>query len=111
MFTTPLRLEADRPGYWVLLSPLIWDGEERYEVPAGFITDLASIPRVFRWLLEQNGGSRRAAVLHDYLYRTHVTSRAQADELFSKALKAEGVNPIGGFLYWAGVRLGGWAVY
>jgi hypothetical protein len=111
MFLTPLRLEASEPGLWVLLSPLIWDGEKRYEVPAGFVTDLASIPRAFRWLLQQNGGSRRAAVLHDYLYRNHLTTRAEADALFRKALKAEGVNPVGGFLYWAGVRIGGWTAY
>lgn len=112
MFLTPLRLEASKPGLWVLLSPLIWDdGEARYEVPTGFITDLASIPRAFRWLLEQNGGSRRAAVLHDYLYRSQRTTRAEADALFRKALAREDVNAFGRFLYWAGVRAGGWIAW
>lgn len=109
MFVTPLRLEATKPGYWTLLAPLIWDdGEKRYEVPEGFETDLASIPRAFRWLLQQNGGSRRAAVLHDFAYKTHFASRAEADALFRKALAEEGVNPVGRFLYWSGVRVGGW---
>lgn len=112
MFVTPLRLEAERPGYWVLLYPLVWQDEEtRYEVPAGFVTDLASIPRAFRWLLQQNGGSRKASVLHDWAYRTHVLDRSAADALFRKALAAEGVGGIGRFLYWSGVRVGGWVAY
>lgn len=114
MFHGPLILEAvrERPGWWRLVEDLVWDdGERSFTVPAGFLTDLASIPRAFRWLLQQNGRSRFPAVLHDYLYRTHAVSRAEADSIFYRALKAESVNPVGRFLYWAGVRLGGWLPY
>ena len=107
MFLTPLDLRADKPGHWVLLRELIWDDGVRIVVPAGFVTDLASIPRAFRWLLQQNGASRKAAVLHDFLYRTHRMTRKDSDAMFKKALAAEGVNPVGGWLYWAGVRVGG----
>src|SRR5690606_25480873 len=114
MFKGPLILEAvrDRPGWWRLVEDLVWDdGERSFTVPAGFLTDLASIPRAFRWLLHQNGRSRFPAVLHDYLYRTNAVSRAEADSIFYRALKSEGVSPVGRFLYWAGVRLGGWLPY
>ena len=37
-------------------------------VPEGFITDLASIPRLFKGLDED---TEKPAVLHDYLIRTH----------------------------------------
>lgn len=107
MFTTPLRLEATRPGHWVLLNDLIWDGEERIVVPAGTSTDLASIPRPLRGILQQNGVSRRPAVLHDYLYSSRSVTRAQADAIFRQALAAEGMGGLGRFTYWAGVRLGG----
>jgi len=112
MFTTPLRLEATTPGRWMLTSDLIWHSDtERYVVPRGFETDLASIPRIFRWLLNQNGGSRRPAVLHDYLYRMQPISRAEADAIFRRALEAEGVILPGRWLYWSGVRLGGWIAW
>lgn len=112
MFTTPLRLEATRPGYWVLLADLIWHSDtERIVVPAGFVTDLASIPRPLRGILQQNGVSRRPAVLHDHLYTTQSRPRAEADEIFRRALAAEGMGGPGRFAYWAGVRLGGWLAW
>lgn len=111
MFTTPLRLEATRPGYWVLLADLIWYDTERIVVPAGFVTDLASIPRPFRGVLNQNGNSRRPAVLHDHLYVTRSVPRSEADAIFRRALAAEGIGGVGRFTYWAGVRLGGWVAW
>src|SRR5437868_748210 len=37
-------------------------------VPAGFVTDFASIPRAFWSGMSPHGQYSRAAVLHDYLY-------------------------------------------
>ena len=111
MFCSTLDLRAGKPGQWVLLRPLIWNDGVKIVVPAGFSTDLASIPRVLRWLLQQNGASRRSAVLHDFLYRSHRMTRGSADALFKKALQSDGVNPVGVWLYWAGVRVGGWAAF
>lgn len=112
MFTTPLQLEASRPGHWVLLSDLIWHSDtERIVVPAGTSTDLASIPRPLRGILNQNGNSRRPAVLHDYLYSTQLRSRAEADAIFQRALAAEDMGALGRFTYWFGVRLGGWLAW
>lgn len=114
MFKTELTITAldNRPGWFVLDKALVWEENNLATiVPKGFDTDLASIPRAFRWLLDQNGKSKKAAVLHDFMYRTGRLSRKAADDLFHRALIAEGVNPIGRWLYWAGVRLGGWAAY
>lgn len=112
MFTTPLRLEATRPGHWVLLSDLIWHADsERIVVPAGTSTDLASIPRPFRGILNQNGNSRRPAVLHDHLYVTRSVPRSEADAIFRRALAAEGIGAGGRFIYWASVRMGGWVAW
>lgn len=41
----------------------------RLEVPAGFVTDLASVPRVLWWLYRPDGLYRAAVVVHDRLYR------------------------------------------
>lgn len=110
---TDLVLAATTPGRWRLYQDLHWCGspEECFVVPQGFETDLASIPRPFRGLLQQNGISRAPAVLHDHLYRTGLVSRAEADAIFRRALKEEGMGWFGCALYWTGVRLGGWTGY
>lgn len=111
MFKTPLLLQAlDAPGEWVLTRPLLWEGKRKIEVPAGFVTDLASIPAPLRGILNVNGKSRRAAVLHDWLYCSQLGTRAEADATFREALVAEGVS-IACWIYWAGVRVGGWVQY
>src|SRR5262249_50982564 len=116
MFLTRLRLEdSDTPDEWVVTDPLIWlePGRGRLIVPAGTMTDLASIPRLLRNLraLDPNGRSRRPAVLHDWLYQTGEKTRAEADQLLRRALLAEGVNRSVARIYWFGVRLGGWLAW
>ena len=95
---------------FVLEAPLVWDVGKvaLLVVPAGFVTDLASIPRVFQNVLSVTGKSRRAAVAHDWLYCTKEPSRAWADEFLRLALIAEGMGAAEARIYWAGVRLGGW---
>lgn len=60
-------------------------------VPAGFVSDFASIPRAFWRVLPPWGEYNRAAVVHDYLYRTHEMTRAEADETFLVIMGALGV--------------------
>lgn len=110
MFVTKLRVEElDTPGYWMLCEPLIWDdGTNKIIVPAGFVTDLASIPAPMRGILNTNGPSRKPSVAHDFLYRTGVMTRKAADQLFLTMLVAQKVICIGRGLYYLGVRIGGW---
>lgn len=89
------------------MRPLLWEGKRKIEVPAGFVTDLASIPAPLRGLLNVNGKSRRAAVLHDWLYCSQPCTRKEADAILKAALRTEGVQ-VAAWVYWAGVRLGGW---
>lgn len=57
-------------------------------VPEGFVTDLASIPRVFRLLIVKNGKHRPAAIIHDYLCSLKLKfSRVSADKIFLEAMK------------------------
>lgn len=94
---------------WELKAPLIWKLRGGYELttPAGFITDLASIPRLFQNILSVTGRSRRAAVAHDWLYCSHLVSRKEADEFLRHALVCEGMSRAVAWLYWAGVHIGG----
>lgn len=115
MFKTECDLRVYGRREWVVLAPFEWQSESMHViVPEGFITDLASIPRGLRNLFDINGPSRRAAVLHDWLYCAaqdadgNSVTRKQADDLFREALAACGVNAVTRNLYWSGVRAFGW---
>src|SRR5262245_38142541 len=78
-----LRLSRFVEPMWFLTAPIGWrpnPGQERlsdpFTVPAGFVTDLASIPRIFWSALPRDGEYAYAAILHDYLYWTQVRDRA-----------------------------------
>ena len=92
-------------------------------VPAGFVTDLTSIPRWCWVILTPDGPWAKAAVVHDFLYATSGTghwkrrtdgrtragpyTRREADAIFREALANRGVDAFRCFVMWAAVRLGG----
>lgn len=61
-------------------------------IPAGFICDLDSVPRLsgpfYVWL---KGRTVLGAIVHDYCYR-HRLGREYSDLLFSKTMQWEGVR-------------------
>jgi hypothetical protein len=71
---------------WVLTEDCIYKSDiwpDLIYVPMGFITDLASIPRIFRFLIIKNGKHRAASIIHDYLCRKKLEfSRVLADKIF-----------------------------
>lgn len=80
-------------------------------VPIGFITDFASIPRLFRAFITGNDNTKMPAVLHDYLYRKNIGSRKDADLLFLVAMRENGVPWWKRRMAYAGVRTGGWIAW
>jgi len=60
-------------------------------IPAGFVTDFASVPLAAQSVLPQLGAHSMAAVLHDYLYWDQSCTRDQADLLFYEAMTEYGV--------------------
>ena len=81
-------------------------------VPAGFDTDLASFPRVVEPIMHRNSWCWIAAgVLHDHAYRTHYSSRADADELLRSVAVAEGAPRWRARVVWLAVRLFGWRAW
>lgn len=86
-------------------------GDKTYTVPAGYETDLASIPAKYQQREPHESPAARPGVLHDYLYTSHGASRRDADRIFREALRAEGV-PLGKRLaMWAAVRAFGGPSY
>lgn len=100
-------------GDWQLLASLSYFHRSGLiiTVPRGFITDLASIPRIFHSLIPQHGSHSPAAILHDYLYATQEMSRSKADQLFRDAMEDIGVNPVRRYAMYLAVRAGGWAAW
>lgn len=76
-------------------------------VPAGFVTDLASIPPSIRSYFEHGGMAYQyPAIVHDWLYWTQAP-REQADAIFAKAMQEAEVGWWKRTLIWWGVRMGG----
>ena len=104
------RLHYDFRYYWK------WGGIEVC-VPAGFETDFASIPRIFRNIIPKLGRWNKAAVLHDWIYQNHIVkktpqisfifNRLQADIMFRDAMRDLGVVKWKRGLMYLAVRLGG----
>ena len=80
-------------------------------IPAGFVTDMASVPRGFWNLFPPTGPYAKAAVYHDYLYQLGSVSRADADREFVEGMRALGVCWITRMAMWAALRLFGWKAW
>lgn len=81
-------------------------------VPAGFITDFASVPRLLWRVLPPTGAYGKAAVIHDYLYRTPgIATKAEADNVFLEAMEALGVGWWTRYVMYEGVRAFGGSSY
>ena len=92
-----------------LVEPLTYITSYGYHItaPAGFNTDLESLPNIVRFVTPKGGPVSWAAVIHDWLYVSHLVSRAEADFIFYDCMRALHCSKAGAFIYWFGVRLGG----
>jgi hypothetical protein len=82
----------------------------RITVPEGFVTDLASVPRVPIIYYFWGGRCHREAVIHDYLYRIDsdpVVSFSMANKVFLEAAKSRGKSLFIRYPMFWGVCLGG----
>jgi hypothetical protein len=134
-FTTALDVEFIDGKNWRVTAPFTYEvgqlGSGRFVyIPAGFITDFASVPRGLWNLFPPTGSYGRAAVVHDYLYRGgYITSyaidpatkqqyeihstpdRGECDGILKEAMEASGVGRFTRWTVWAGVRVGGHGAY
>jgi hypothetical protein len=97
-------------GKWRVVDPLIYESvvaQRTITVPTGFVTDLASVPRLPVVYLACGDCASEAAIVHDYLYSTGLVPRRVADDVLFEASKVSGVPAWRRWAMWAGVRLGG----
>jgi len=107
-------IEDSREGCWELLAPFTYsstDSGVRLTVPAGFRTDFCSIPRLPLLYLSLGNTARRAGVVHDYIYITHLLCRADADWLLKEMIIVCGMSEVEAHTFYMGVRLGGIKYY
>lgn len=100
--------------YYFTLDEISWvpegDQVERFQevrVPTGFVTDFASVPRLFWSLLRPDGVYSYAAVIHDYLYWEQPCDRILADEIFKLCMEEFNIDAATVATLHAAVRIGG----
>lgn len=96
---------------WALSKELRYAGKrDWWTVPRGYITDFASVPRVFRWLLNVSSTYVRAAILHDWFcsfaIQAGIISAVDADGVFRRVCREEGVGWLTRWTLWCAVRWG-----
>lgn len=78
------------------------------EVPKGFTTDLASVPRIFQSIIPKLGHHIRPAIVHDYCYEGNTDlTRKEADEMFLEGMQKTKVGWLRRNVMWLAVRAGG----
>ena len=98
-FVTSLSIQlkySSGEQIWVVQRPLKYHSEYLntfVEVPEGFETDLASVPRLPMLYLFWGGKAHTEAVLHDYLFRSDCVpsvSFMDANKVFLESMKSRG---------------------
>ncbi|EJM4065869.1 DUF1353 domain-containing protein [Salmonella enterica] len=114
-FTTPAILELLGHFNWRVHEPFAFylsdDESDEIEVPAGFITDLATVPRIFWMLLPPDGKYAKAAIIHDYLYDNALRTKKEADKIFLDGMTVLGVPRWKRMIMYYAVRLFGRGMY
>jgi hypothetical protein len=114
-FLSQLCIErASRAHYWRLVKPLqfVDDQGRLWEVPAGFETDGASVPRAFWRVIGHPFDSYfESAVIHDWLYGEAEVSRKESDRIFRVAMRSQRIPGWRRGIMWAAVRMFGFAHY
>ncbi len=116
-FTKPLIVKFIDGKYWELYNEFDFlfidkNGIKRtIEIPCGFITDFASIPRPFWPIIKPTGLIAKAAIVHDYLYANKIFDRKTCDEIFYIAMRAADVSHWKAYICYLAVRLFGSKFY
>ncbi|WP_239377128.1 DUF1353 domain-containing protein [Frankia sp. Cj5] len=94
---------------WRLLKAVVYQGNKQlFTVEKGFVTDFASVPQIFTWLIPRYGRYTKAAILHDWLWELADRGgieRADADGIFRRAMRELNVPFLRRWLMWGAVRL------
>jgi len=116
-FTKPVILEIlPNRNYRVYEEFSFYDTDDHNKlitVPKGFETNLASIPRLLWSIFPPNGEYSKAAIVHDYMYRTPSAgfTQKEADKIFNDGMKVLSVATWRRKAVYAAVRVFGSHAY
>lgn len=112
IFLTSLAVRKMAGDFWQVLEAFrARAGDQLIEVPAGYCTDFASVPRLPIVYLAVGAIGEKAATLHDWLYSRGAFPRAWCDEVLLYGLEAEGVAWWRRRLMYRAVRIAGASHY
>ncbi|WP_152072482.1 DUF1353 domain-containing protein [Escherichia coli] len=110
-FTTPAILEMLDDYRWRLVEPFeFWltdEPEDVISVPAGYVTDLASVPRILWAIFPPHGRYAKAVIIHDWMYDNGLRTKREADRIFLDAMKVLKVPAWRRLMMYCAVRLFG----
>lgn len=110
MFKDPLITEKLLDGKnWRIVKGFRYTTNQgrHIDVPDGFVTDFASIPRGLWNLFPPTGKYGHAAVVHDYLYRNTNEPQEYCDKIFLDGMEELHVNWLVRHIIYRAVRLFG----
>jgi Protein of unknown function (DUF1353) len=103
--------------YFGLLAPVKWEStpapykRSAITVPYGFVTDFASVPRLFWSIFPPIGRYGYAALFHDYVYWEQKLTRREADAVFKATMQELGVPDWKTMILFGAVRLFGFVAW
>lgn len=100
VLTHPMTIDLELPG-----------GISQIVVPAGFMMDLASSPRITHVMEGKTDRSMGAAIVHDYLYWDQRCSKDEADAIFKLLMKQSQVWWLPNFFFGEAVSVFGGSSY
>lgn len=118
-FRTPLTAMYLRDDRWMVVDELVYrtelpeilttgDGRGLIHVPAGFICDFMSVPRLLGLVYARHGGRNQpAGALHDYTYQQQLYPRDICDRLLWEAMVSLGASRYRAWVAYLGVRMFG----
>lgn len=95
-FDKPLRMEKLLKRRWKVLEEFSYtDAKGRiFTIPMAYVTDLASVPRLFWGLFPPDGDYSQSAVLHDYLCEKKLLPWKETHLLFDEAMGVAKVEKV-----------------
>ena len=101
---------------WVVTLPYVYVTKSgvRLEVPEGFETDGASVPRCLWGMIPATGRHFNAAVVHDFLYRSEGDAKlpkSQCDDIFLEIMLRDQVPELRARAMHEAVALFGYSSY
>jgi len=116
-FTKPLTVTQIGHRKWRLEEGFDYyvgdkDSDDIISVPAGYVSDGSSVPKIF-WSLVGSpmGSTAQSGFLHDFLYGERKRTRKECDGIFVQAMFVLGVPWWKRRVMWAALRLFGWVAW